>query len=184
MRSMNTVAAALLLAVGLLSAHPQAAVAASAAELDRDARAALESLKSSNPTARILAKEARGILVFPHIVKGGFMIGGQVGEGVLLKKGRTAGYYRTVAGSYGLQAGVQKFGYAIFFITQKALDYLDRSEGFEVGVGPSVVVLDEGAAKSVSSTTLTQDAYAFIFDQKGLMGGIGIQGSKITKIDK
>jgi lipid-binding SYLF domain-containing protein len=99
------------------------------------------------------------------------------------KNGRTVAYYNTVAASYGLQAGVQSFSYALFFMTDDALKYLDKSEGWEVGVGPSIVVVDAGAAKSLTTTTAKSDVYAFIFDQKGLMAGLGLQGSKITKIN-
>jgi lipid-binding SYLF domain-containing protein len=95
-----------------------------------------------------------------------------------------AGYYNSLAGSYGLQAGVQTFGYALFFMNEAALAYLDKSDGWEIGVGPSIVVVDEGVGKSLTSTTITHDVYAFIFDQKGLMAGLGIQGSKISKISK
>jgi lipid-binding SYLF domain-containing protein len=80
-----------------------------------------------------------------------------------------------------LQAGVQKFGYALFLMNDKALTYLDKSDGWEIGVGPSIVVVDQGKAKTMTSTTLRDDVYAFIFSQKGLMAGLGIQGSKITK---
>ena len=103
-------------------------------------------------------------------------------NGVLVKNRKTAGFYNSVAASYGFQAGLQKYGYALFFMNEKALKYLDQSAGFEVGVGPSLVVVDEGMAKSITSTTISQDVYAFIFDQAGLMGGIGIQGSKITRL--
>ena len=85
-----------------------------------------------------------------------------------------------MAASYGLQVGVQKFGYALFLMNDKALTYLDKSDGWEIGVGPSIVV-DQGKAKTMTSTTLRDDVYAFIFSQKGLMAGLGIQGSKITK---
>jgi lipid-binding SYLF domain-containing protein len=94
------------------------------------------------------------------------------------------GYYNSVAVSYGLQAGVQWFGYALFFMTDDALNQLDATQGFEVGVGPSLVVVDEGIGKSITSNTITSDVYAFIFNQKGLMAGMGIQGSKITRISK
>ena len=97
-------------------------------------------------------------------------------------KGRTVGYYNSLAASYGLQAGVQSFGYALFFMNKEALAYLDRSEGWEIGVGPSIVIVDAGAAKSLTTTTAKDDVYAFTFDQKGLMAGLGIQGSKITRI--
>ncbi len=158
------------------------ALAASAAEIDRNVTAALKKLYASAPAAKAIAGKAKGILVFPAIVKGGFLVAGQYGEGALRKGGKTAGYYRSVAASYGFQAGAQKFGYAMFFMTDSSLEYLDKSGGWEIGTGPSLVVVDAGLAKSLSTTTLRDDVYAFFFDQKGLMGGIGLQGSKITRI--
>ena len=161
-----------------------AAMAESAAELNREARAALKTLEAKVPAARNLAGKAKGILVFPGIVKAGLVVGGQYGEGVLYKGGKVAGYYNTAGASYGLQAGAQKYGYALFFMTDAALAYLGKSEGFEIGVGPSVVVVDEGAGKSLTTTTAKDAVYAFIFSQSGLMAGLGIQGNKITKIEK
>jgi len=172
----------LLVLAGLESAP--AVLAASAAELDRDGARVLQKLYEKNSAARLLGQKAKAILVFPGIIKAGFMFGGQIGEGVLFKGGRPAAYYNTVAASWGLQAGAQKFGYALFFMNDAALAYLDKSDGWEVGVGPSIVVVNEGMGKSMTSTTITQDVYAFIFDQKGLMGGMGVQGSKITQISK
>ena len=81
------------------------------------------------------------------------------------------------------QAGLQVFGYALFFMNDGALGYLNKSDGWEVGVGPSIVVMDQGMGKSMTTTTMTQDVYAYIFSQKGLMGGMGVQGSKITRLD-
>ena len=155
----------------------------SAVQIDREVDTALKNLYDSTPAARKLARTAKAILVFPGIVKAGFIGGAQYGKGALLKNGKIAGYYNMVAGSYGLQAGVQTFDYAMFFMTNSALDYLDRSEGFEVGVGPSIVVVDAGVAKSLTTTTGKDDVYAFIFGQKGLMAGLGLQGSKITRIN-
>ena len=111
------------------------------------------------------------------------MVGGQYGEGALIKGGKTVAYYSTAGASYGLQAGAQTYGYAMFFMNDKALAQLGKAEGFEVGVGPSVVVVDEGMAKSTTTTTMHDDIYAFIFGQKGLMAGLGLQGNKITKIN-
>jgi lipid-binding SYLF domain-containing protein len=178
------IAAVALLASVIAATSPPPAAAASASELTRDAKRALEQLYAQNEGARALGKQAKAVLVFPRMIKAGFLIGGQIGEGALLKNGRAVGFYNSVAASYGLQAGGQVFGYALFFMNDGALSYLDKSDGWEVGVGPSIVVVDKGMGKSLTSTTITQDVYAFIFDQKGLMGGVGIQGSKITKIDK
>jgi lipid-binding SYLF domain-containing protein len=174
----------LLLAAAVALMTAPDALAASRQELNRDGTKALQRLYSINPAARRLGEKARAVLVFPSIVKAGFLFGGQIGEGVLLKGGKPAAYYNSVAASYGLQAGVQTFGYALFFMNDGALSYLDKSEGFELGVGPSIVVVDAGMGKSITSTTITQDVYAFIFSQKGLMAGMGIQGSKITRISK
>ena len=184
MKRVKIQVALLLLAAAAVSVSAPLALAASRQELERDANQALKSLYAKNSAARLLGKNAKAILVFPSIVKAGFMFGGQMGDGVLLKQGRVAGYYNSLAGSYGLQAGVQTFGYALFFMNEAALAYLDKSDGWEIGVGPSIVVVDEGVGKSLTSTTITQDVYAFIFDQKGLMAGVGIQGSKITQIEK
>ena len=174
---------ALALALGsLIGANP--ARAASAAEINRDSKSALENLYAKSPLAKTLSEKAAGILVFPEIVKGGFMVGGQYGEGGLLKGGKTTGYYNTVSASYGLQAGIQKYGYALFFMSDSALKWIDRSDGWEIGVGPNIVVVDVGAATSKTTTTLQSDVYAFFFDQKGLMGGLGLQGSKITRMKK
>jgi len=163
---------------------PNPARAATAAEINRDAKNALEKLYAKSPAARKLGEKANGILVFPGITKGGFMVGGQFGEGALLKGGKTAGYYNTVQVSYGFQAGVQKYGYALFLMTDSAVKWIDKSDGWEIGTGPSIVVMDTGAATSASTTTLQSEIYAFFFDQKGLMGGLGLQGTKITKIKK
>lgn len=173
------------LALAALSIVPtQAAFAESGAGLREDAHAALQHLYKHRPEAKTLAQHAKAILVFPNIVKAGFIVGGQYGEGVLYKGDAVTGYYSSVAASYGLQAGAQAFGYALFLMSDSAIKYLDRSEGWEIGVGPSVVIVDAGVAKNISSTTLKDDVYGVIFDQKGLMAGIGIQGSKITRISK
>jgi lipid-binding SYLF domain-containing protein len=165
-------------------ALPQHSTAASAAELTREAQAALDHLYAKHPGAKALGKDAVAILVFPGIVKAGLGIGGQYGEGVLYRGGKATAYYNTAGASFGLQAGAQKYGYALFFLSEETLKYLDKSEGFEVGVGPSVVIADEGFAKSATTTTVQDKIYAFIFDQKGAMAALGIQGNKITKITK
>lgn len=158
--------------------------AATAAEIRRDGAAALKKLYAATPKAKELADKAKGVLVFPGIVKAGFMVGGLFGEGVLFKDGKAVAYYNTVAASYGFQAGAQKYGYVMLFMNDEALKYLDKSDGWELGTGPSIVVVDQGAAGGLSTSTARDDVYAFIFSQKGLMGGLGLQGSKITKTEK
>ena len=155
----------------------------SAATLNSDGQKALNSLYAKVPAAKAIGGKAAAVLVFPKVTKAGFGIGGQYGEGVLLKGGKPVAHYSTAGLSTGLQAGAQTYGYAMFFMNDAAIGALNRAEGFEVGVGPSVVVMDEGMAKSTTTTTLDKDVYAFIFGQKGLMAGLGIQGNKITKIN-
>jgi len=169
--------AVVVLALGIPSAK-----AMTAAEIDLEAREALEKLYAQSETARNFGAIAKGILVFPDVYKAGFLVGGQFGEGALMKNGKTAGYYNTVEASYGLQAGIQSFGYVLFFLHEEALAYLDNSKGWEIGVGPSLVVVDTGFAKSLTTTTAKEDIYVFFFDQKGLMAGLGLKGSKITRI--
>ena len=163
------------------SANPPAAKAP-ATKLSRDSRAALNRLYAGSPTAKALGGKAAAILVFPSVKKAGFIVGGQYGEGTLFKSGKATAYYSTAGVSYGLQAGAQEFGYAMFFMNDNALAQLDKADGFEVGVGPSVVVVDQGMAKSATTTTMKDDIYAFIFGQRGLMAGIGLQGNKITRV--
>jgi lipid-binding SYLF domain-containing protein len=183
-REYRRLAVALVLAtVTTITLNARVALAASASEIDRNATEALRTLYANTPGAKDLATQAKGILVFPNIVKGGFIVAGQYGDGALRRQGgKTVGYYRSVAASYGLQAGVQSFGYVLLFMDDESLAHLEQSRGWEIGTGPSVVVLDKGFGKTLSSRTLRKGVYAFIFSQKGLMAGLGLQGSKITKI--
>lgn len=173
----------LLAATVALALLPATALAADRSALERDARSALSNLTSTVPAAKSLSGTATAVLVFPKITKAGLGVGGQYGDGVLFKGGKAAGYYNTSGASFGLQAGAQQFGYALFLMNEKAVGALSANEGFEVGVGPSVVVMDEGKAKTLTTTTAKDDIYAFIFGQKGLMAGLGIQGNKITRLE-
>jgi lipid-binding SYLF domain-containing protein len=165
----------------LLSIHGSAQ-AESSVQLQKSARHALQRLYDSTPAAAALGHKAAGILVFPNIYKGGFVVAAQYGDGVLFKRGEVAGYYNSSSASFGFQAGVQKFGYALFFMTERDLEYLNSSAGWEIGALPSLTVVDVGVARSLSTTTLQGGMYAFFFEQKGLMGGLSLQGTKITKI--
>jgi lipid-binding SYLF domain-containing protein len=176
--ALATLAAAPLGMVGS-SAH-----AATASDLKKDAAQALQALYKTNPTAETLSKTARGILVFPKIIKAGLIFGGAFGEGVLTKNAVNAGFFNSVSASWGWQAGAESYGYVVFLMTDKAVQYLDKTKGWEIGVGPSVVVVNEGVAKNLTTSTLKEDAYAFIFDQQGLMASLSIEGTKISRIKK
>jgi len=157
--------------------------ASTTSQIDSSVKNALDDLYAKTPAAKTLGEKAKGILVFPTILKAGLIFGGQAGEGALISGGKTLGYYNIIAGSYGWQAGVQTFGYALFFMSDGDLEYLYNSNGWELGVGPNITVVDVGLAASLSTTTVNKGIYAFFFDQKGLMGGLSLQGSKISLIN-
>ena len=175
---------ALCLAMTTTFGPSHSALAATATELTTTGQSALDSLYAQSERARAYGREARAILVFPRIVKAGLVVGGQSGEGVLFIDGEPAGYYRISAASLGLQAGAQSFGYALFLMNDTALGYLREHDGWAIGTGPSVVVVDEGAAAAVNTTTAQKDVYAFPFDQTGLMAGVDLEGSRITSIER
>ncbi|SDS15117.1 lipid-binding SYLF domain-containing protein [Pseudomonas oryzae] len=174
-----------LAALALLSAGlPNSVSAATAQDLDTDSRQALQTLYRSHPLAKTIGGNAKAILVFPNIVKAGLVFGGSYGEGELIRGSQVDGYYNFVGGSWGLQAGAQSYAYALFLMNDKAMNHLRETKGWEIGVGPTVVLVDEGVAKNLSTTTLREDAYAFIFNQQGLMAGISIEGTKISLIKR
>ncbi len=156
--------------------------AATPEDLNRDSDAALHMLVTTNPFAAKLVQSAKAVLVFPTIVKAGLIFGGAYGEGELKQGATIDGYYNTVTASWGFQAGAQSYGYVVFLMSDKALKYIHESHGWEIGTGPTVVVVNEGVAKNLSSSTLQDDAYAFIFDQQGLMGSLSLEGTKISRI--
>jgi len=180
----NFRAAALGLAAAFSLTVANVAQAASADDLNRDSAQALQHLKDTNSAANAISRKARAVLVFPNIVKAGLVFGGSYGEGTLMKGGKVVDYYNSVSASWGLQAGAQSYGYVVFLMNDKALKYLNKSDGWEIGVGPTVVVVDEGVAKNLSTTTLKDDAYAFIFSQQGLMAGVTIEGTKVSRIKR
>jgi lipid-binding SYLF domain-containing protein len=172
--------AGLLLTICFGATLPQAASAATAYDINRQVDAALAALYANNPAAVELSRTAKAILVFPSVTKAGFIFGGEFGVGALREGGQTVGYYSVAAASYGLQIGIQSFGYALFLMDDNSLGFLNSQGGWQLGVGPSIVVMDQGMARSLTTATELQGVYAFIFDQQGLMAGMGLQGSKIT----
>lgn len=177
----------LMAAVAVLFAaasfDPAPAQAETAATIEKESRDALALLRQNSTPADKLAPDAAAILVFPKILKGGLIIGGQYGEGALFKNDDVAQYYSTAAASFGLQAGLTTFGYAVYFMDDASLSFLDSSDGWEIGTAPNVVVVDKGAAASLTTTSGRDNIYVFFFDQKGLMAGLTIEGTKITEIN-
>ncbi|MBU2607294.1 MAG: lipid-binding SYLF domain-containing protein [Alphaproteobacteria bacterium] len=155
----------------------------SRADIDSQSTQALNRLTADNSAAKAIAAKSRAVLIFPSIVKAGLGVGGAYGEGEMRKGGAVQDYYSTFTGSWGLQIGAQQYGYAVFLMNDDAVKYVEDSDGWEIGVGPTVVLVNAGIAENLSTSTLKEDAYAFIFDQKGLMAGVSIEGTKITKLD-
>ncbi len=178
-RIMLTTAA--LLSVATVNLPLQAATANA---LNQEADQALQTLYKSHPEAEELAKEAKAILVFPKIIKAGLVVGGSYGEGVMTRNGSPIGHYNSVSSSWGWQPGAEHYGYVVFLMNDRLVDYLAKSKGWEFGVGPRLVVVDEGFAKNLSTSTLQDDAYAYVFDQHGQMASLGIEGTKISSIKK
>jgi lipid-binding SYLF domain-containing protein len=165
-------------AVGFAAATARA----NGSEISASSWRALENLYARQPKTKLLGQKAVAVLVFPKITKAGLVLAGQRGEGALLKGGKTVGYYSITGGSVGLQIGAQTFSYALFFMNQKALGFLTKSDGWSVGSGASVAALDSGGAASLSSATLNKDVYAISFGESGLMAALDLGGSKISPI--
>jgi lipid-binding SYLF domain-containing protein len=162
----------------------------SRSQIASDSVVALQSLYSQNQAAANLGRQADSVLVFPNVTRAGFVVGGQTGNGTLFRKGhfgnvsvaRADSFFNTSAVSYGLQAGVQRMGYALFMMDPASAANLKRSGGWEIGGSPSLVVVDQGVATGLSTSTIRSGTYAFFFDQRGLMAGLGLQGTRITRI--
>jgi lipid-binding SYLF domain-containing protein len=172
----------MLLALLTTSLAAHNAEAAPAYEIDASVHATLEQFYHEGRSSRELAKRAFGILVFPSVVKAGFGFGGEYGEGALIVHGRPAGYYNTASASFGFQLGAQARSVIILFMTPDALESFQRKDGWKVGVDGSVAVVTVGAGASADTNTVKSPVIGYIFDQKGLMYNLTLEGSKISRI--
>jgi lipid-binding SYLF domain-containing protein len=171
-----------LVGITMTVADPPKSAAASAAEIDHDANETLHSFVRQIPGARELANKAAGILVFPSVVKAGFGIGGEYGEGVLLNQQRVEGYYNIVSASFGFQLGVQERSVIIMFMTQDALAGFKRRAGWKVGVDGSVTIITVGVGGAIDTDKIVSPVIGFILDPKGLMYNLTLEGTKISRI--
>jgi lipid-binding SYLF domain-containing protein len=153
------------------------------AEIDHDANEALHSFVRQIPGARELANKAAGILVFPSVVKAGFGIGGEYGEGILLNKDRVEGYYNIISASFGFQLGVQERTIIIMFMTEDALAGFERRAGWKVGVDGSVAIITVGVGGGIDTDKIVSPVIGFIIDPKGLMYNLTLEGTKISRIN-
>jgi len=159
-------------------------LASTAEDLNQESNLALQKLKKVNPSAESISKQAKAIIVFPKVIKAGLVFGGSYGEGVLIKGGHVSDYYNTVSASWGWQMGAESYAYIVFLMNEKSIKYLAKTKGWEFGIGPNIVVVNEGVAKNLSTTTLKDDAYAFLTDQEGLMASLSFEGTKISRIKR
>lgn len=171
---------AALMVLGLFSASVRAA---SAGEIDREVDRALDAFQKIEGTAAFL-ETAEGMLVFPKVYKAGVGIGGEYGEGALRTGGKTVDYYSSAAASFGFQLGIQVKSVVILFMKASALQQFKKSENWKVGVDGSVALIDLGARTAVDTTTLDYPMIGFVFDQKGLMYNLTLEGAKFTKLNK
>lgn len=182
MKWKNSVATMGLLMVSLF-VTPMAS-ADSKAEIDTNVNQALTQFYAQHTKNKDLAEKAAGILIFPRITKGGVGIAGEYGEGVLQIKGMTVDYYSISSASIGLTLGMASRSEIIMFMTQESLDKFKNSNGWKVGVDAGVAIVSVGAGGQYDTKTLQQPILGFVFGEKGLIGDLSIEGSKITKINK
>ena len=175
---------ALVLCAMLGFGQPSAALAASKDEIDAKVQEAIRDFYKQTSAGKQLAQKAAGMLVFPEVLKAGIGVGGEYGEGALLTKGKTAGYYSTAAASIGFQLGAQVKSQIILFMNPKALENFRKSEGWKAGVDGSVALATLGAGGELSTDTIKQPIIGFIFSNKGLMYNLTFEGSKITRLER
>jgi len=173
-----------LIAACMLLAANGLAKTATAGEINASVNATLDRFYRQIPGARELSARAAGVLVFPTVLKAGFGVGGEYGEGAMRVGGKTVGYYNTVAASFGFQLGAQARSVIIMFMTPEALAGFRRVEGFKVGVDGSVAIIVVGAGGSIDTDKVTSPVIGFILDPKGLMYNLTLEGSKITRISR
>lgn len=184
MKILTATVFAAFVAMGTVLAGPPQAEATSAQEIENDTNDTLHSFVAQIDGAKELANKAVGILVFPSVIKAGFGLGGEYGEGMLIVNQRPAGYYDLIGASFGFQLGVQERSVVIMFMTREALDQFYRLSGWKVGVDGSIAIITLGVGGSIDTDKVTQPVIGFILDQKGLMYNLTLEGSKISKINR
>lgn len=184
MKILTVTVFAACVAMAAVLAAPSQADATSAQEIQDDTNDTLRSFVAQIDGAKELANKAVGILVFPSVIKAGFGLGGEYGEGMLIVDQRPAGYYDLIGASFGFQLGVQERSVIIMFMTREALDQFYRLSGWKVGVDGSIAVISVGVGGSIDTDKVTQPVIGFILDQKGLMYNLTLEGSKISKINR
>ncbi len=180
----RAIAALALLAALILAATPREAPAATAAEIDVSVDAALDRFRDEVKGAETFLRSASGMLVFPRVIKAGFGIGGEYGEGALRVGGSTEAYYRTTGASVGFQIGAQSRTIIIAFMEDEALENFRNSRGWEVGVDGSVALVNLGAGADLTTTNIRDPIVGFVFGNRGLMYNLTLEGTKVSRIER
>ena len=176
-----------LAAIGLIMLSLFASTTAfadSKAEIDASVSQALKQFYAHNLKHKEFAGKAAGMLVFPHITKGGVGVAGEFGEGVLQVKDMTVDYYNITSASVGLTLGIASRSEIVMFMTQESLDKFKKSNGWKIGVDAGVAIMSLGAGGQYDTKTLQKPILGFVFGEKGLIGDLSLEGSKVTKIQK
>ena len=160
------------------------AVAGSTTEIDVAVDGGLEEFKKEVAGGAEFLDKAKGYLVFPKVTKAGLVVGGEYGEGALRIGGTTVDYYNIASASFGLQIGAQQYAIVMVFLEDEAMNKFRESKGWEAGVDGSVAIAKWGAGEDINTQNFKDPIVGFVFSNKGLMAGISIEGSKITKLDK
>ena len=175
---------ALCLCILLFSSFPKISFAASATEINIGVTETLKRFKEEISGGEEFLKQAKGVLIFPSIIKVGFVIGGEYGEGALQIGGKTVDYYSTAAGSFGFQLGAQSKSLVLVFMTNDALKNFQASKGWKAGVDGSVAVIEWGVGEDINTIDIEDPILGFVFSNKGLMYNLTLEGSKFSKLEK
>jgi lipid-binding SYLF domain-containing protein len=160
------------------------ASAASPTEIDIAVDGGLAKFKKEVAGGAEFLDKAKGYLVFPKVTKAGLVVGGEYGEGALRIDGKTEDYYNIASASFGLQIGAQQYAIVMVFLQDDAMKKFRESKGWEAGVDGSVAIAKWGAGEDINTQNFKDPIVGFVFGNKGLMAGVSIEGSKITKLDK
>jgi len=177
-KTFNPMAVLLLLSI----VFSQQALAKSASEIDAEVDASIKKFKTEIKGGEKFLSQVKGYLVIPAVIKGGFVVAGEYGEGAMRINGVTKNYYTMTSASIGLQAGAKKYAILIAFISEVSLQNFIKSNGWEAGVDGSIAVSDWGKGKNITSMSYEKPIIAFVYDAKGLMASISVEGKKFQKI--
>ena len=183
-RIIHAAAALFIFAFIITACFRQDVHAASAQEIDISVDVALDRFRNEVPGSTEFLQNAKGVLVIPNVIRVGFFLGGEYGEGALLVGGKTVDYYSTAGGSFGLQIGAQSKNIIVIFMDQDALTQFRDSLGWRAGVDGSIALIDYGAGASADTNNVQHPIVGFVFGLKGLMVNLSLEGTKFTKLPK